>query len=410
MQIYDTLQPWQKRYVKAFHEHKRMVSVCGRQIGKSWVASFCCIEDAILNGASWALVSTCQRSADELFRKCVKMATFFKGMLQGTRLSFEFTNNASEIRFSNGSRIVCYPNSPDTIRGGSFSLCLDEFAFFDNPDEMWSAIIPMLTSPYGFEKKIQIISTPAGKSGRFYNLLTTDNDYFKTKVTLEDAVREGLKVDVEEIKRTCIDSDVYRQEYMCEFLDSNTALFSYDLLNSCKYEICPEGDYFLGIDIGRHSDRTAIAILMKSGNKKFIKEVQTLQNTEFDEQFRKISNIIESLKPVKVCIDSTGLGMQIAEQLKKKYGIVEPVTFTNQSKNEMFGNAKKDFGTKNLFIPDDPHVIEELHSVKRIVSSNGNLSYQADRNENGHADRACAIVLANRAATNSTAYFEPIAF
>lgn len=35
--------------------------------------------------------------------------------------------------------------------------------------------------------------------------------------TLEDAVKQGLEVDIEEVKKCINDEDTYRREYMCEF-------------------------------------------------------------------------------------------------------------------------------------------------------------------------------------------------
>ena len=235
IKIGDILQPWQSRYWKAFLTQKRMISCISRQTGKSFIAAWCCDYDCIMNGAVWTLVSTGQRAADELLNKCLTIARYFEGMLRGTPLHFTFTNNATKIKFSTGGVINSLPNNPDGLRGFSSSLLLDEMAFISNADEVWQACIPFLTSPHGAEKKLQIISTPAGQSGKYYELWTK-SDYYKTLVTLEDAVKEGLEVDIDEIKKTVMDEAVFRQEYMCEFLDVDTALFPYDVLRG---SVCP---------------------------------------------------------------------------------------------------------------------------------------------------------------------------
>ena len=360
------------------------------------------------------MVSTGQRAADELFKKCVLLTKYFEGMLRGTPLHFSYQNNASEIRFSNGASIASCPNNPDGLRGRSSSLLFDEMAFIENADECFQACIPFLTSPYGAEKKLQIISTPGACSGKFYELWN-NSDYYKTKVTLIDAVKEGLKVDVDEIRKTVIDDDIFRQEYLVEFLDSNSALFSYELLREHIYspEELPQMSsdtvrVYVGIDIGRTHDKTSIALLLEWQGKFYISHIESLKDKEFDEQFKYICKVIDQWKPRKVCIDATGIGAQLAETLHKKYPFVQEVKFSNQSKNEMFNMTKQHFGTDTLFIPNDKAIIEDLHKIRRVVGQSGNITYKATSDETGHADDATAIALAVYATSKGKTTFMPI--
>lgn len=401
------LQPWQLRYFNAFQNQRRMISICSRQIGKSFISAWCCVYDCIINGATWTLVSTGQRAADELLNKCLTIARYFEGMLKGTRLHFTFTNNATKIRFSNGAVINSLPNNPDGLRGFSSSLLLDEMAFISNADECWKACIPFLTSPHGAEKKLQIISTPAGQSGKFYELWTK-SDYYKTKVTLEDAVKEGLPIDIEEIKRTVMDDMVFEQEYMCAFLDNDSALFPYDVLrNAVHNERITGGKVYIGIDIGRTHDKTSIAILKEANGVFYVDHVESLTNKEFSYQESYIANIIKTLNPVKVCIDASGIGANLAENLHRKFATVKEVKFTNEIKNEMFTLTRTKLG-QTLFLPDDNALIEDLHKIRRLVSSSGNLSFNASRDDNGHADDATAVALAVYATKKPPTIFMPI--
>ena len=407
-QIASILQPWQKRYFEAFKTHKHLISCVSRQCGKSFIASWCCVYDCIINGATWTLVSTGQRAADELLNKCLMIAKYFQGMLKGTKLAFAFQNNATTIRFSNGAKINSLPNNPDGLRGFSSSLLLDEMAFIANADECWQACIPFLTSPHGAEKKLQIISTPGACSGKFYDLWT-HSDYYKTKVTLIDAVNEGLKVDIDEIKKTVMDDDVFRQEYLCEFLDADTALFSYDVLRNAVYsEKVIGGKVYIGIDIGRTHDKTSICILREVNGILYVDHVESLTNKEFSYQESYIGNIIKTMNPVKVCIDASGIGAQLAENLHKKFATVKEVKFTNEVKNEMFVLTRSSIGNGKLFIPDDNSLIEDLHKIRRQISPSGNLSFSASRDDNGHADDATSVALAVYGTKKQSNVFLPI--
>ena len=92
---------------------------------------------------------------------------------------------------------------------------VDEAAYIEHAEEVLAAITPTLTR----DPKSQLVlaSTPAGTSGVFYDIWTGDSSWYRLETTIEDAVEQGLKVDLEEIKRMCIDPAVYDTEYMCRF-------------------------------------------------------------------------------------------------------------------------------------------------------------------------------------------------
>ena len=405
--ISDILQPWQKEVLSQIHSNLRIIGMVARQSGKSFLGAYVAVEGAILDASSWICISTGERQSQEWLRKAINLAQYMHGMLRGSRMSFTYEHNASEIRFSTGGRIIAVPCNPDTLRGYSGNLICDECAFWQNDYDVWRAVAPILTSKFGGEKKVVVISTPGGKSGLFYDIWEKNLDFAKFKKTIHEVGK--TEAEIEELRKNCIDEDIFQSEYECEFLDSNVSLFTYDLLNNSKWDVCPTGDTFLGIDIGRLHDLTSIAILVKHENRYFIKEVITLKEADFDNQFNKIINIIEALKVKKASIDSTGIGMQLAESLKKRLGgLIDPVMFTNASKNELFGNLKKEMSQGNLLIPDDRIVIDELHSIRRNVSSSGQLSYSAPRENGSHADRATSIALALRASSKTKTIFNPI--
>ena len=53
----------------------------------------------------------------------------------------------AEIEFPGGSRIIAIPANPNTARGYSANLTLDEFAFHEQPDAIWRAIYPSISNP-----------------------------------------------------------------------------------------------------------------------------------------------------------------------------------------------------------------------------------------------------------------------
>ena len=66
----------------------------------------------------------------------------------------------------NGSRIIGLPANPDTARGYSGNIVLDEFAFHGDAHKIYAACFPIITRGYS----IEVISTPNGTAGKFYEI------------------------------------------------------------------------------------------------------------------------------------------------------------------------------------------------------------------------------------------------
>ena len=78
---------------------------------------------------------------------------------------------SATITFPHGSRVIAVPGRPDTVRGYSANVLLTEFAFFEQPDETWRAILPSITNPMrGGVKKVRLITTPNGIGNKAHEI------------------------------------------------------------------------------------------------------------------------------------------------------------------------------------------------------------------------------------------------
>ena len=75
----------------------------------------------------------------------------------------EATYRALEIEYPNGSRITALPANPDTARGFSANVFLDEFAFHLDSRKIWTALFPVISAGW----KLRVVSTPNGKGNKF---------------------------------------------------------------------------------------------------------------------------------------------------------------------------------------------------------------------------------------------------
>ena len=154
---------------------------------------------------------------------------------------------------------------------------------------------------------------------------------------------------------------------------------------------------YVGIDIGRRKDLTVIWCLEQFEKSKYTIKVKVLEKTPFHIQYEILSAILKHPKLRRCCIDSTGIGMQLAETAQKDFGKyrVEAVMFTNKSKEEMAYNLRTNFEDKSIFIPSDHDIREDLHSIRRVSTKAGNIRFDADSSEvSRHADRFWALALA----------------
>jgi phage FluMu gp28-like protein len=117
--------------------------------------------------------------------------------------------------------------------------------------------------------------------------------------------------------------------------------------------------------------------------------------------------------PRRCCIDSSGLGLQLAEEAAERFGPrVEAVHFSAQVKEDLAVTLRRAFEERLLRIPPDREIRRDIHLVKKTVTSAGNVRFDAERAEGSHADRFWALALAVHAASAppvQPVLYEPLA-
>ena len=413
----EILMPYQKKWVKDKARFK--IGLWSRQTGKSFATACEAVLDSNAqphgNSNLWVVLSAGERQALEWMEKAKKWTEAVKAAVDSyeeIRDSANALMSRAEIRFANGARIVAIPANPDTARGYSANLVLDEFAIHEKPFDIWSAIYPSITNPLSGEKKLRIVSTPKGRGNKFADLWEHNEKYSKHKVTIEDAVRMGLPINLDELKAGVDDPDIWAQEYMCEFIDNTSVLLPYEMIGKCESEsIKDDGSspLYVGMDIGRQKDLSVIVTAAKLGDVLAVVDVTELRRMPFNDQLDVLLQKCLASRVRRVCIDSTGIGAMLAEEATRKGGSkFEGVQFNVASKGEMYGLMRRKFEERSIRVPVSRDLREDLHAVQRVVSTGGNVTYSAPRNADGHSDRAAALALCCRAAqSNSDAWADP---
>ena len=95
------------------------------------------------------------------------------------------------------------------------------------------------------------------------------------------------------------------------------------------------------------------------------------------------------------------------EAARKLGGRCQGVVFNVQTKGEMYGLMRRRFEERSVRIPVSRELREDLHAVQRVVSTGGGVTYSAPRNADGHSDRAAALALCVKAATDGGIVVKP---
>lgn len=403
------LLPYQLRWVK--DKRKFKIVNKGRQIGFSFAASLEVVLDALEQKTTWIILSTGERQSKEFMDKVQTHAKAIGYACEVLETDFQMDSSRDkfkqlEVILPNGSRIIGLPANPDTARGFTGNVVLDEFAFHKDPDKIWRALVPTITRGY----RIIVISTPNGKSGKFYELYTAnDETWSRHFVDIYMAQQDGLELDIEELRDAVSDEDAWQQEFEGQFLDGAGSLLTHDLISGVESPLGTEeltdgfeadGDLYIGVDIGRKKDLTVIWLKERVGDLLVTKAVEVLRKMLYREQKKILYEYLSLPRMRRACIDATGIGANLAEDAALDFGKsrVEEVTFTAAVKEEMALDLRNSFEDRLERIPQSRVIRADLYSVKKTVTSSGNIRYSAERSEDGHADRFWACALATHAA------------
>jgi len=444
------LLPYQRRWVEDNSALK--LAVKARQIGYSFAATLRAVLKCLERKTTWIFLSKGERQSRLLMEKvhehiqsCGIVAKAFESaFFEGT------TIKQLETRFPNGSVIYGLPANPDTARGYSGNVTLDEFGFHLDAERIYAALYPTITRGYSLE----VISTPNGQQGKFFELAKaaglaelpiancrwpigesqgrSGSSIVNRQSSIKwsghwcdiyDAVRQGLKIDLE-LLRAGVDEQTWRQEFCCEFLSSGSQWIPPELFQSCVSseasvnlpsplaslsqgergkESRGEGLY-AGWDVARSRDLSVIWLSELVGDVTWTRGVIEMRNLPTPDQLRRARSLMPLVRRLE--IDQGGMGLAMAEELAREFpDRVEGVQFTAAKKEALAVLAKRRLEEAKVRLPDDDAVRESFRSVKKSVNSLGQSRFDAEHDSTfGHADHWWAFCMAEAAAERPSSH------
>jgi len=429
-----------------------------RQTGKTFEDTREIAEDGHRRRTEWIILSRGERQSrrnmEQLAVHC-RAYGYAADIIEDQWDGEKATYKSLEIVLPSRTKFTGLPANPDTARGFSANVSLDEFAFHKDSRKIWTSLFPTITRGY----KIRISSTPQGKQNKFYELDTVwtkkaaegDPHYHTAKVDIFDAVTGGLVLLDEDGKPTTPDSlkealgddEAWDQEYLVLYIDEATAFLSHDLIATCEDDtLDPEPAWLpvllqhaqelhalylttkvsppafelldptvlnaealaLGMDIGRKRDLSKIWLnAVKDGVHRTI-AVVTMRKTPFFVQKAVLFSLLAHPLMVRGCIDQTGLGMQLAEEAIERFGAgkVEGIDFTAANKELIAIGAKQKMEDGLVKLPAELPIRNSFRSVRKFATGTGHFRFDAERTEEtGHADDFWAFALSLHAASAS---------
>lgn len=412
---------------------RRKIWEKSRRIGATYCQSFEDVRDCMKKpGLPVWFSSADESAAKEYIMYCVKWAEIYKKGAEILSLGDEVLDEkngvkALVIRFKNGSRIHGLSSNPTAFRSKGGKTILDEFDWHSDQQRMYAAAKPCVT--WGYD--LRILSTYQSGGGLYaqfirdakkardegksptFSLHTVDifravEDGLLDKIMGRKTTPEDRASWIEEERAACGDENIWMQEYCCTPSAESEAFLTWDLIrpvedeSAGKPELSGNGDCFLGMDIGRRHDLTVFWVLEKVGDVLWTREVVRMKNASFGAQDEEQDRIIRDYNIRRCCMDQGGMGEKPVEDAKRRHGEyrVEGVIFNTAVKQELAFGVRRKFEDRQVRIPVDQDIRRSLHAIKKTTTTAGNVRFDADRTDKGHADEFWALALAVSAAGN----------
>ena len=334
--------------------------------------------------------------------------------------------SAYVLEFANGLRIYSLSSNPNALAGKRGHVVLDEFALHKDQRMLYRIAKPVTM----WGGSLTIVSTHRGAQSVFNELIRDIREkgnpmgWSLHSVPIQKAVDQGLTERINEktggkesredfLKRLhaeCIDEEQWLQEYCCVPADDSSAFISYEMITACEetgagqplrdfdYLLDCKNPLYVGVDVARKKDLFVIDVGEKIGDVVWDRLRVELQGKTFSEAEFELHRILTLPQVKRACLDATGMGMQLAERAKERFGWkVEEITFTGPVKEELAFGLKADFEDRRLRVVRDDKLRADLRGVKKEVTMSGNIRFVGE-SEDSHCDRFWAKALRQQAA------------
>ena len=300
-----------------------------------------------------------------------------------------------EVELINGSKIMARSTAMYGIylRGkGADGIVITEAAFVK--DRVYTDVIrAMVLDRKG---KIRAESTPNGSQGYIYQLFKqgqndADGYYRSFHATAYDNIRLD-KNEIEQIRKE-IPELAFRVEYLAEFVDDDTVVFPWVVLQEIFDDYVPKAapeaghSYTIGVDLAKYQDYTVITVLDVTQPPFQLAEWHRYRGRLYGDIVAQVNGLQEKYRAT-VYLDATGVGDPVAEQVKNCHSFV----FTQRSREELISNLIVQTEQKRLLLPAGNTALrDELRFFQRVRHG---TNVRPEAPQGGYDDCVMSLALA----------------
>ena len=442
-----SLPTYQARWVAAVARF--LIACFARQTGKSF-GSTLKIAASMLRGNSWLLLSAGQRQSRELIFTLslhLHAMQYACAVMAGKEEADDGTKyQVLEIELPNGARATALAANPLTARGWSRNVYFDEHAWLRDGYGLWAAVFPSITRGY----RVMMTSTFDGKENHFYHTWSRKTGpWERHRADIYEAVAQGLvlrnpetaeECTPEELREALNDEAIWAEEYLLQPKDGQASFITHEMITACqdldaprtpswvpilldaartaheKYrlgdhdipnlsylvDIPDEGpDIVIGHDVARTQHFSVIQVSEGTLGDQSLRPVATIdmRDEPFWIQERLIDAIAHHPRFTFGAIDSTGLGMQMAEGAQDRHGHqkFEAVNMSGTRRDDVFMGLYRAMDDRRITLPDCDLIRASLRAVRK-TTERGNVKLSIPSSSKlGHGDHFCAFALAEYA-------------
>lgn len=358
---------------------KEVVISAGRGFGKTFICSYEILkallkgQDILLVAPTYDLCNRVLKYVDNWIRMAFPPLTKAISLRPPQTIDFR---KLKDPKIPLGYLEARSAESPEGMLGQRFDLVVvDEAARIQR--DVWETYIFPTTQITG-GKQIYI-STPRGKN-TFHDLWVRANENggafrFESRVSPYFTDKDWEK------SKELLPSDVFAQEYEAKFLSDAAAVFKGidKVIKQDIYRDVQAGHrYIMGVDLGRKRDYTVVTVIDTYDN--HIVYWDRFKQHEWPFQKKKLEATAHRYNNARIIIDSNNVGDAMVHELERDGFFVEPYSLPggrSQKKKELIEKLSVFIENKNIIIPDEPILVDELKAFGYELTPAGRVKYQA---------------------------------
>lgn len=321
------------------------------------------------------------------------------------------------LKFSNGS-IIYISGAKDKTEIENFRGLAIKLVYIDESQSFRDYIRDLIDDViskalFDYAGQLCLIGTPGMvPAGYFYECATSpawshhswtmfQNPHLERKsgkkvlqLVIDDCTRMGVEISHPKIQRECYGRWVVDQDFLV--FKYSAEKNHYDKIDYEQHRA--DWDFIIGVDLG-FDDADAIAVIgwHKHEKQAYLFHEETYVKQGITELSAQLESLIKEFSPLKVVMDTGGLGKKIAEEMRKRYTL--PIVAAEKSRKFEFIEILNDaMRTKRLYAKKDGIFAQDSYLVEwdRDVTDPDKLKIS----ESYHSDICDAVLYAYREALN----------